>query len=307
MTRRSLIGRLFQEARLSVICIANGLSGARYCARKEKLQQIRLWTSFVKHTIRDLASILFHEIVPDPYEPKSTAAKCTVLFVPGYCMTANGASPLLSNICGTGCQIAKCKKRMWFKNVRYITRWTYEQLAMIRASGQKPILVGYSMGGDIVQHVASKMGVDAISLSTPIMSQHTFFAALDMIFRGRVSSRKTFRNGYGTSLAETFSFHIPRPDREGHVTLKGVYSHFAVNNPDVIQAILSRIEKLSAKTPNDMDAPRVCFVLNCVPAQLDGSETRGRRRRTLRIQSRCYLKNGIAPRAAAPRQDQGLT
>ena len=267
MKRRSLISRLYGAARLSAICITNGLSGARYCAHKERLHQIHLWASFSKQTIRDLASIFFHEIVPDPYELKSTAEKCTVLFIPGYSMTANGASPLLSNICGAGCQIAKCEQRMWFKNVRKITKWAYEQVAMIRASGQEPILLGYSMGGDIAQHVASKMDVDAISLSTPIMSQHTFFAALDLILRGRVSSRKTFRGAYGSSLSEAFSFHIPRPDREDHVTIKGVYSHFGVNNPEVIQAVVDRIEKLAAKRPGAVNTPRVRFVFRHVPAQ----------------------------------------
>ena len=260
MKRRSLIGRLYAAARLSAVCIANGLRGGRYCARREKLHQLRLWVSFTKQTVRDLASIFFHEIVPDPYESTPPAASCTVLFVPGYSMTANGASPLLSNIAATGCQVATCAARMRFKNVRSITRWVYEQVTIIRASGRKPILLGYSMGGDIAQRVAGKMGVDAISLSTPIMSQHTFFAALDLILRGRVSSRKTFREGIGTSLSETFSFHIPRPDREGHVTIKGVYSHFAVNNPEVIQAVVSRIEKLAAKSPNGIDGPRVSLI-----------------------------------------------
>jgi len=100
MRRRSLISRFYAAARLSAICIANGLNGARYCARREKLHQLRLWASFSKQTVRDLASIFFHEIVPDPYESKSPAAICTVLFVPGYSMTANGASPLLENTWG---------------------------------------------------------------------------------------------------------------------------------------------------------------------------------------------------------------
>lgn len=267
MKRRALIVRLYAAARLSAICIANGLRGARSCARRNRLHQLRLWVSFTTQTVRDLASIFFHEIVPDPYEAKPPDASCTVLFVPGYSMTANGASPLLSNIAAAGCQVVACAERMRFKNVRAITRWVYEQVSAIRASGRKPILLGYSMGGDIAQRVAGKMGVDAISLSTPIMSQHTFFAALDLILRGRVSSRKTFREGIGTSLSEAFSFHIPRPDREGHVTIKGVYSHFAVNNPDVVQAIVGRIEKLAAQTPAVRDGPRVCLVFQGGPGQ----------------------------------------
>ncbi len=262
---------------MSIICIANGVRGARYCARKEKQHQIRLWTSFSKQTIRDLASIFFHELVPDPYEPQPTAAKYTVLFVPGYSMTANGASPLLSNLCAAGFQIAKCEERLWFKNVRKITRWTHEQVALIRASGQTPILLGYSMGGDIAQHVAGKMGVDALSLSTPIMSQNTFFAALNLILRGTVSSRKTYRGGHGTSLSESFSFHIPRPDREGHVAIKGLYSHFGVNNPEVIQAVVARIKKLAKETPHCAihGHQRFCFVYSGISAdweELAGKE-----------------------------------
>jgi len=93
MKRRSLIHRLYEAAQLSAICIANGLSGARHYAHQEKMHQFRLWVSYSKQTVRDLASIFFHEIVPDPYESKSLATSCTVLFVPGYSMTANGASP----------------------------------------------------------------------------------------------------------------------------------------------------------------------------------------------------------------------
>jgi hypothetical protein len=216
-----------------------------------------------------LASILFHEIIPDPYEMRSPAKNFAVLFIPGYSMTANGASPLLANISRIGCQIVRCKERMWFKNVRKISRWANEQTAIIRASGLKPILLGYSMGGDIAQRVGYKMGVDAISLSTPIMSQHTFFAALDLILRGRVSARKTVRNGYGTSFSEAFSFHIPRPDREGHIITKGVYSHFCVNNPEIVKTVVGRIEKIMEESLAAIDAPRVSFVFRSIPAERD--------------------------------------
>ena len=269
MKKRSLVGRWFEAWRRSAVCIANGLSGAKHCARKYKLRQFHLWLSFSKQTIRDLASIFFHEIVPDPYEMREPAKNFAVLFIPGYSMTANGASPLLANISRAGCQIVKCKERMWFKNVRKISRWANKQTTIIRASGLKPILLGYSMGGDIAQRVGYKMGVDAISLSTPIMSQHTFFAALDLILRGRVSSRKTFRNGYGTSLSEAFSFHIPRPDREGHIITKGVYSHFCVNNPDIVKTVVGRIEKIMEESLAAIDAPRVSFVFRSIPAERD--------------------------------------
>lgn len=146
MKRRALIVRLYAAARLSAICIANGLRGARSCARRDRLHQLRLWASFTTQTVRDLASIFFHEIVPDPYEAKPPDASCTVLFVPGYSMTANGASPLLSNIAAAGCQVAACAERMRFKNVRAITRWVYEQVSAIRASGRKPILLGRARG-----------------------------------------------------------------------------------------------------------------------------------------------------------------
>jgi pimeloyl-ACP methyl ester carboxylesterase len=269
MKRRSFIGRLLQAARLSVLCIAYGLRGAKYCARKANLRQSRFWISFFKQTVRDLICIGFHEILPDSYEPEPAAAKCTVLFVPGYSMTANGASPLLSNICGAGCQVAKCEMRMWFRNVRKITRWARKQVIAARTNGLKPILLGYSMGGDIAQHMAGKMGVDAISLSTPVLSQHTFFAALDLLLRGSVSSRTRFRRGgYRNSLSETFSFHIPRPDREGHAAIKGVYSHFGVNNPDVIQAVVARIKELEAESCHAADGlARYRFALRGLPAE----------------------------------------
>jgi pimeloyl-ACP methyl ester carboxylesterase len=261
--KRPLVSRLSQAARLSAICIANGLRGAAHCAHKDDIPRSRLWFSFAKQTIRDLASIVFHEVVPDPYEPKPTRSGCTILFLPGYSMTANGASPLLSYLAGAGFQIVTCAERMRFNNVRRITRWAYDQVAAIRARKQTPILLGYSMGGDIAQRVAGKMGADAVSLSTPIMSQYTFFAALDLILRGRISSRKTFRGAYGTSLSEAFSFHIPRPDQEEHVTLKGVYSHFGVNNPDVIHAVAQRLKTLVGEPRCASDAlrPVTCFVV----------------------------------------------
>jgi len=267
MKRRWLIGRLFQAARLAVICIAYGLKGGRHCARAENMRPIRFWASFITQTIRDLASLFFHELVPDPYESRSAAAKCTVVFLPGYSMTANGASPLMANICAAGFEIATCEERMWFKNVRTITRWTYAQVAQIRASGRRPILVGYSMGGDIVQRIASRMEVDAISFSRPIASQYTFFAALDLILRGGSTFQKTIRHSYGISLSESFSFHIPRPDREAHATIKGVYSHFAVNNPMVIQAVLGRIKGLAGESDKATQATSICFVFSGFPQQ----------------------------------------
>ena len=267
MKKWTILGRSYEAVRRSAICVANGLRGARHFAHKEKLYQFHFWSSFSKQTIRDLASIFFHEIVPDPYESSPESAKCAVLFVPGYSMTANGASPLLSNISRAGYRIITCDERMLFRNVRRITRWASKQVAMILANGQKPILLGYSMGGDISQRVARKLGVDAISLSTPIVSQHTFFAALDLILRGRVSSRKSFKCGCGNSLSEEFSFHIPRPDREGHAIIKGVYSHFCVNNPAVIRAVVDRIEQLAAEQCSATDTPRVYFVFSGILGQ----------------------------------------
>ena len=242
ISRRHLVNRLSQAARQSALCIGKGLWGAMHCAHKNDVPLYRLWFSFAKRMIRDLDSIIFHEVVPDTYEPKSTRLECTILFFPGYSMTANGASPLLSYLAGAGFQIVTCGERMSFNNVRRITRWAYNQVAVIRARKQTPILLGYSMGGDIAQRVIGKMGGDAVSLSTPIMSQYTFSAALNLILRSRISSRKTFRGPYGASLSEPFSFHIPRPDQEGHVTLKGVYSHFWINHRDVIQSVAGKIE-----------------------------------------------------------------
>ena len=46
--------------------------------------------------------LLFHELVPDLYTSRPKPAECTVLFLPGYSMTANGASPLMANICAAG-------------------------------------------------------------------------------------------------------------------------------------------------------------------------------------------------------------
>jgi pimeloyl-ACP methyl ester carboxylesterase len=291
MKKRPVVSRLSQAARLSVICIANGLRGARDCAHKDNVPRSRFWLSFAKQTIRDLASIIFHEFVPDPYEPKPTRSECTILFLPGYSMTANGASPLLSYLAGTGFQIVTCTERMRFNNVRRITRWAYDQVAVIRARKQKAILLGYSMGGDIAQRVAGKMGVDAVSLSTPIMSQYTFFAALDLILRGSISCRKTFRGAYGTSLSEAFSFHIPRPEQEGHVTIKGVYSHFGVNNPDVIQAVAGRLKTLAEepRCASDSLGSVTCLVVysdNSRPATVQPLRG-GLPRRDMRRLSRC--------------------
>lgn len=265
MKRRWLIGRLFQGARISVICIAHGLKGGRHCACADSMRPARLWVSFITQTIRDLASLFFHELVPDPYESRSTGAECTVVFIPGFSMTARGASPLMANICAAGFEIATCEERMWFKNVFKITRWTYAQVAQIRASGRRPILLGYSMGGDIAQRVARRMEVDVISLSRPIASQYTFFAALDLILRGGSPFEKTIRHSYGISLSESFSFHIPRPDCEGHTTIKGVYSHFAVNNPMVIQAVLCMIKELAGESDKATHMPHICFDISGLP------------------------------------------
>ena len=145
---------------------------------------------------------------------------------------------------------------MLFRNVRSITRWLYEESAKIQSNGQTPILLGYSMGGDIVQRVANKMDLPAISISTPVATQYTFFSALDMILKDGSSSRKKHKDCYGISLSESFSFHIPRPDQECHTPISGVHSHFAVNNPDVIKVVLEKIKELSGESYDISALPR---------------------------------------------------
>ncbi len=156
---------------------------------------------------------------------------------------------------------------MLFKNVRKITRWVFSTVEEIQLNGRTPILLGYSMGGDIVQRVAYRKGVDVISLSTPIATQYTFFSALDMLLKGGGASRRMFKDCYGISLSESFSFHIPRPDRECHITIGGVYSHFAVNNAEVIQVVIDKIREISASTPGCLQPPRIRFKFSGAEAE----------------------------------------
>lgn len=256
MKKRSLIVRLFTAIKISVLCLNNGLNGSKHYRKIEHLSFIRFWSSFIRQTIIDLCSIFFHEFVPDPYQQRYISTKYTVLFLPGYSMTANSASPLLSNICSSGYKVVTSRKRMLFRNVRSITRWVYEESAKIQLNGQTPILLGYSMGGDITQRVANKMDLASISISTPIATQHTFFSALDMILKDGSSFRKNYKDCYGVSLSESFSFHIPRPDQECHTTISGVHSHFAVNNPDVIKAVIDKIKEISDESYDMSELPR---------------------------------------------------
>lgn len=239
------IVRILKATKLIFICFMNGISGARNYTIRENITELRLWTSFFSQTIRDLASILFHECAPVPYECSQVASKHAVIFIPGYIMTPRGASPLLAYLAGAGFAIKTCQKRARFKHVREIARWAYEQVNVSKINGRTPILVGYSMGGDIAQRVACKTGALAVSLSTPRMSQYTFFAALDLILRGHIVSRKRCQGDPPNSLAEAFSFHIPRPDIEGHSIIQGIFSHFSVNNPTVIRAVTKRLNELT--------------------------------------------------------------
>ena len=167
-----------------------------------------------------------------------------MIFIPGFCMTANAASPLLSEISRAGFRISASERRMLFRNVRGITRWVHEEVAFLRTAGQEPILIGYSMGGDIAQRVAANMKVRAILLSTPRMAQDTFFSALHLLLEGRLACRRNTPSPYVSSYSEAFSFHIPQPEEEGHIVTRGIYSHFAVNNPQVIQVLVNRANEI---------------------------------------------------------------